>query len=62
MTDFDMDCSETEDGWFEVKAFLTNDVQGWEGDITQVNTFIKYSDKLNLNQVNYFSHIKLQIL
>jgi hypothetical protein len=25
MLDVDMDCSQTEGGWFEVKAFLTND-------------------------------------
>jgi alpha-amylase len=24
MVDFDMDCSETENGWFDLKAFLTN--------------------------------------
>jgi alpha-amylase len=34
MVDFDMDCSLTEQGWFEVKAFVTNGL-GWEGDITQ---------------------------
>lgn len=36
MVDVDMDCSQTEDGWFEVKAFLTNSGNGWEGDINQV--------------------------
>ena len=36
MLDVDMDCSQTEQGWFEIKAFLTNDAVGWEGDITQV--------------------------
>ena len=30
-----MDCSQTEGGWFEVKAFVTNGA-GWEGDINQV--------------------------
>ncbi len=29
-----MDCSQTEDGWFELKGFVTNSV-GWEGDISQ---------------------------
>ncbi|KAK8405762.1 hypothetical protein O3P69_001926 [Scylla paramamosain] len=36
MVDVDMDCSQTEDGWFEVKAFLTNG-NGWEGNINQIN-------------------------
>ncbi|KAK8732749.1 hypothetical protein OTU49_006906 [Cherax quadricarinatus] len=35
MVDMDMDCSQTEDGWFEVKAYLSNDSQGWEADINQ---------------------------
>ena len=39
MVDFDMDCSQTEDGWFEVKAFLTNAGNGWEGDISQVEAW-----------------------
>ena len=30
MTDVDMDCSRTENGFFEVKSI----VGGWEGDIT----------------------------
>ncbi|CAG0902207.1 unnamed protein product [Darwinula stevensoni] len=34
MLDMDMDCSETEEGWFEVKAYVTNGV-GWETDVTQ---------------------------
>ncbi|KAF2352490.1 hypothetical protein FHG87_016755, partial [Trinorchestia longiramus] len=38
MLDVDMDCSQTEQGWFEVKAYLTNDAQGWEGDVTQAVT------------------------
>ncbi|KAK7085956.1 hypothetical protein SK128_005871 [Halocaridina rubra] len=36
MVDADMDCSQTEEGWFEVKAFVTNAGSGWEGDISQV--------------------------
>jgi alpha-amylase len=35
MLDVNMDCSQAEQGWFEVKAYLTNDGQGWEGDIAQ---------------------------
>lgn len=35
MLDVDMDCSQVEGGWFEVKAYLTNDGDGWEGDIAQ---------------------------
>lgn len=34
MVDVDMDCSQSEQGWFEVKAFLTNGA-GWESDINQ---------------------------
>ena len=33
MVDVDMDCDSTENGWFEVKAFITN--RGWEGAIGQ---------------------------
>lgn len=32
MLDMDMDCSKTEDGLFEVKAF-TSDARGWEHPI-----------------------------
>ncbi|XP_032776971.2 alpha-amylase [Daphnia magna] len=35
MLDVNMDCSETEQGWFELKAFLTNSGSGWENDISQ---------------------------
>ena len=34
MVDMDMDCSETDDGWFEFKSYL--DVAGWEIDVLQV--------------------------
>ena len=34
MVDFDMDCSQTEDGWFEFKGYITSG-WGWEQDITQ---------------------------
>ncbi|XP_046454250.1 alpha-amylase-like isoform X3 [Daphnia pulex] len=34
MVEFDMDCSQSENGWFEVKSFLTNGA-GWESDISQ---------------------------
>ncbi len=37
MLDVDMDCSQTVNGQFEVKAFVKNG-QGWEGDIAQANT------------------------
>jgi len=33
-----MDCSATESGWFELKAYVTNDASGsakWERDVTQ---------------------------
>ena len=36
MIEFDMDCSQTEGGWFEIKAFGTNGV-GWESDINQAS-------------------------
>ncbi|XP_064112997.1 alpha-amylase-like isoform X2 [Macrobrachium nipponense] len=35
MIDTDMNCTQTENGWFELKAFLTNDGSGWEGDVSQ---------------------------
>ncbi|KZS14665.1 Alpha-amylase 1 [Daphnia magna] len=35
MVEMDMDCSQTEQGWFEVKAFLTNSGSGWETDVVQ---------------------------
>ena len=31
MVDFDMNCDETEDGWFEFKAYVTG--WGWENNI-----------------------------
>ena len=34
MVDVNMDCSETEDGWFELKALITGG-WGWENDVTQ---------------------------
>ncbi|CAG0879313.1 unnamed protein product [Darwinula stevensoni] len=34
MVDTDMDCSHTEGGWFELKAYVTNGV-GWETDVNQ---------------------------
>jgi len=37
MLDVDMDCSQTVNGYFEIKAYVKNG-QGWEGDITQANT------------------------
>ncbi|CAG0880034.1 unnamed protein product [Cyprideis torosa] len=33
MLEFDMDCGQSENGWFELKAYGTQGV-GWEGDIT----------------------------
>lgn len=36
MLDVQMDCSQTHNGWFEVKAFVKNG-QGWEADIQQSN-------------------------
>lgn len=38
MLDMDMDCSQAEQGWFEVKAFVTNAGDGWEGDIAQASS------------------------
>ena len=37
MIDFDMDCSLTDNGWFEFKGWLANggDSTGWESDIYQ---------------------------
>ena len=35
MLDVNMDCSKTENGWFELKAYLTNAGTGWEADIAQ---------------------------
>lgn len=29
-----MDCSQTENDWFEFKGYVTN--RGWESDVTQV--------------------------
>ena len=42
MLDVDLDCSETEGGWFEVKSFLTNAGEGWEADIAQVSNYALY--------------------
>ncbi|CAH9053467.1 Alpha-amylase [Pseudoalteromonas holothuriae] len=37
MLDVQMDCSNSIDGWFELKAYVKNG-QGWEGDIAQIGT------------------------
>lgn len=37
MLDVEMDCSRTQNGWFEFKSFITNG-PGWEGDIHQQQT------------------------
>ena len=37
LLDVQMDCSNSINGWFELKAFIKNG-QGWEGDIAQTNT------------------------
>ena len=34
MVDVNLDCDATENGWFEVKSYITN--RGWEGAINQV--------------------------
>jgi len=34
MLDVDMDCSKTNEGWFELKSYISNG-PGWEGNITQ---------------------------
>ena len=39
MVDVEMDCSRTENGWFEIKGFVTNG-DGWERDITQVCIYV----------------------
>lgn len=36
LLEMDVDCSQTHQGWFEVKAFIKNGV-GWEGDIAQAD-------------------------
>ncbi|KAK4293347.1 hypothetical protein Pmani_033953 [Petrolisthes manimaculis] len=38
MVDMTMDCDQTEGGWFDVKAFLSNAGSGWENDIAQAPT------------------------
>lgn len=35
MVDMDLDCGDAEEGWFELKSFLTNAGDGWESDINQ---------------------------
>ena len=38
LLDVDMNCDSTEDGWFEFKAYVTDDNNGsevWERDVTQ---------------------------
>ena len=32
-----MNCAETEDGWFELKSYVTNFGNGWENDINQIS-------------------------
>ncbi|XP_050716482.1 alpha-amylase-like [Eriocheir sinensis] len=35
MVDMGLDCSQAEEGWFEIKAIVTSAGDVWEGDITQ---------------------------
>lgn len=37
MLDVDLDCSRTENGWFELKSFISNG-PGWEADVNQAGT------------------------
>nr|QJE50400.1 alpha amylase-related protein [Diaphanosoma celebensis] len=59
MLDVDMDCSQTESGWFEVKAFVTNAGSGWESDVSQttctgsVGGTAPYSSKNHLGRCGY---------
>lgn len=38
MVDMEMDCSylDQQEGWFDLKAYLTNFAAGWEEDVAQV--------------------------
>jgi alpha-amylase len=47
MLDAQMDCNQTVNGHFEVKAFIKNG-QGWEDDINQAN--IPYPSKNHVAQ------------
>ena len=47
MLDVDMDCSQTANGWFELKAFVKNG-QGWENNINQSGT--PYSSQNHMAQ------------
>ncbi|KAK7067087.1 hypothetical protein SK128_022546 [Halocaridina rubra] len=62
MLDVQMNCDETENGWFEFKSFLTNDATGWEADITQVSSCSgdaggskPYSSKNHLGRCGYLN-------
>ncbi|QTH72163.1 alpha-amylase [Pseudoalteromonas xiamenensis] len=62
MLDVDMDCANTVNGWFEVKAFVKNG-QGWEGDIQQAGA--PYQSKNHFAQcgrVNVFEFGQNQTL
>ena len=42
MVDFDMDCDQTEDGWFEVKGLIDQVAIQWEADVVQVRIRIPH--------------------
>lgn len=60
MIDFDMDCSLTEGGWFEVKTFGTGGI-GWEADIAQTSCLgtaggsAPYTSKNHLARCGYIN-------
>jgi alpha-amylase len=61
MLDVNMDCSKTENGWFELKAYLTNAGTGWEADIAQatctgsVGGRAPYTSKNHLGRCGYLN-------
>lgn len=54
MLDVDMDCSQTANGWFEVKSFISNG-PGWEPDISQAGApYATGNHFARCGQINHF--------
>ncbi|XP_042220003.1 alpha-amylase-like [Homarus americanus] len=62
MVDMMMNCDETEGGWFDLKAFVSNAGTGWESDINQVSSCTgdaggakPYTSKNHLGRCGYLN-------
>jgi alpha-amylase len=57
--EFQMDCSKTEDGWFEVKGYATGGI-GWEGNIAQGTCSGTAGGNQPYSTINHFARCGFQ--